>query len=118
MITRNEIFQHAQEKYGTSPDYPFQKFPTYAALRHASSKKWYALIMNVLPEKVGLEGTEEIDIINLKCPPEISASLRNEDNILPGYHMNKENWISVVLHRTDPEGDMYNLMEQSYDLTK
>ncbi|CDQ38927.1 MULTISPECIES: MmcQ/YjbR family DNA-binding protein [Virgibacillus] len=118
MITRETIFKHAKEKYGTSPDYPFQKFPNYAILRHASNKKWYALIMNVLPKKLGLEGNEEIDVLNLKCPPEIIDGLRNGKNILPGYHMDKENWISFVLDRTDPNEEVYNLIEQSFNLTK
>ncbi|WP_059105019.1 MmcQ/YjbR family DNA-binding protein [Shouchella shacheensis] len=118
MLTREDIFKYVKENYGTSPDYPFQKFPNYAALRHEPNEKWYGLIMNVLPEKVGIDGNEEMDVLNLKCPPEISDSLRNGENILPGYHMDKENWISLVLKRTDPEGDIYNLIEQSFNLTK
>lgn len=50
--------------------------------------------------------------------PEISDRLRNGENILPGYHMDKEHWISIVLERTDPEGEIYNLIEQSFHLTK
>lgn len=74
--------------------------------------------MNVLPEKLGLHGKEEIDILNLKCPPEIADSLRDGINILPGYHMDKEHWISLVLKRTGPDGEVYNLIGQSFDLTK
>ena len=74
--------------------------------------------MNVLPEKLGLDGNNEIDILNLKCPPEISGSLRNGKSILPGYHMDKENWISLVLERIDSEEEVYNLIEQSFNLTK
>ncbi|GGK08237.1 hypothetical protein GCM10007063_33280 [Lentibacillus kapialis] len=118
MLTREDIFKHVQETYGTLPDYPFRKFPNYAALRHASNGKWYGLVMNILPEKLGLEGNEEIDILNLKCPPELIGSLRNGWDILPGYHMDKEHWISLVLNHTDPEGEIYNLIEQSFNLTK
>ncbi|GIN77683.1 hypothetical protein CHCC14820_2506 [Bacillus paralicheniformis] len=118
MLTREDIFKHVKEKFGTLPDYPFQKFPYYAALRHESNEKWYGLVMNVLPEKLGLDGNDEIDILNLKCPPEISGSLRNGKSILPGYHMDKENWISLVLERIDSEEEVYNLIEQSFNLTK
>ena len=118
MLTREDIFKHIKENYGTSPDYPWEKFPKYAALRHESNEKWYGLIINVLPDKIGLEGNDEIDVLNLKCPPEESDSLRNGKNILPGYHMDKEHWISLVLERTDPEEEIYNLIEQSFNLTK
>ncbi|MED1539875.1 MmcQ/YjbR family DNA-binding protein [Bacillus inaquosorum] len=118
MLTREDIFKHVKEKYGTSPDYPWKKYPHYAALRHEPNKKWYGLIMNVLPEKLGFDRSDEIDILNLKCPPEISDSLKNGENILPGYHMDKEHWISLVLERTDPGGEIYYLIEQSFNLTK
>lgn len=118
MLTREAIFKHVKENYGTLPDYPWKKFPEYAALRHESSEKWYGLIMNVLPEKLGIDGNGEIDVLNLKCPPEISDSIRNGKNILPGYHMDKEHWISLVLERTDQKGEIYNLIGQSFNLTK
>lgn len=118
MLTREDIFKHVKEKFRTSPDYPFQKFPTYAALRHKANGKWYGLVMNVHPEKLGLDGNDEIDILNLKCHPEVSGSLRNGKSILPGYHMDKENWISIVLERVDSEEDVYHLIEQSFSLTK
>ncbi|WP_449354951.1 MmcQ/YjbR family DNA-binding protein [Virgibacillus natechei] len=118
MLTREDIFKHVKENYGTSPDYLWDKFPKYAALRHGSKGKWYGLIMNVLPEKLGLDGNEEVDVLNLKCPPEVSDGLRDGKTILPGYHMDKEHWISIVLGRIDQEGEIYNLIEQSFDLTK
>ncbi|MBY7141809.1 MmcQ/YjbR family DNA-binding protein [Virgibacillus sp. NKC19-3] len=118
MITREDIFTHVKASYGTLPDYPFKKFPNYAVLRHASNRKWYGLVMNVPSEKLGLDENAEIDILNLKSPPELNGMLRNSSNILPAYHMDKEHWITLVLERTDPEGEIYNLIEQSFRLTK
>lgn len=118
MLTREDIFQYVKEKYGTSPDYPFQKFPKYAALRHQSNRKWYGLIMNVTLAQIGLEGETEVDILNVKCSPEVSGSLRNGRDILPGYHMDKEHWISLVLDRLESGAEVYNLLEESFNLTK
>lgn len=118
MLTREDIFKHVKENYGTLPDYPFKKFPNYAVLRHGSNGKWYGLVMNVRPEKVGLNGNGEIDILNLKLPSELNDILRNGSSILPGYHMDKEHWISLVLERMDPEGEIYQFIEQSFHLTE
>lgn len=118
MLTREDIFKHVKENYGTVPDYPFRKFPNFAALRQASNGKWYGLVMNVHPEKLGLGGNDEIEILNLKCPPELNAGLRDGHTILPAYHMNKEHWISIVLERIDQKEDVYNLIEESFNLTK
>lgn len=119
MLTREDICNHIKEKYGTTPDYPFKKFPRYAALRHQPSRKWYGLIMNVSLKQLGLEGKEEVDVLNLKCPPELSGNLRDGETIIPAYHMDKEHWISIILDRIESTSEeVYNLIEQSYHLTK
>lgn len=119
MLTREDIFKHVKENYDTVPDYPFKKFPYYAALRHKSNGKWYGLVMNVLLEQLGLDGNEKVDILNLKCPPELIGSLRNGRNIIPAYHMDKGHWITLILKRIDPNvEEIYNLIEQSFNLTK
>lgn len=59
-----------------------------------------------------------VDIINLKCDPELISLLRNEQGILPAYHMNKEHWITIVLDCPFPKEEIYKLINLSYDLTK
>lgn len=118
MVTREDIFKYAKEKLGTKPEYLWEKFPKYAALKHDSNGKWFGLIMNILPEKIGLEGESEIDVLNLKLPPEWIGPLTERKDIFPGYHMNREYWVSVVLERVEPKEDFYQLIETSYDLTR
>lgn len=55
--------------------------------------------------------------INLKCDPERASELREEhESILPGYHMNKKHWNTVVLDGTLPSSLVRNLIDHSYDL--
>lgn len=51
---RRQIFAYAQKKYHTVPDYPWRRFPSYAALRHEGSKTMYALLMRVPPGKLAV----------------------------------------------------------------
>ena len=44
--------------------------------------------------KIGLTGEGEVDILNVKCDPILSGSLRMQPGFFPAYHMNKEKWIS------------------------
>lgn len=118
MLNRDNIFKHAKAKFSTSPVYLWEKFPKYAVLKHESGGKWYGIIMNVHPEKLGLDGDEELDILDLKCPPEKSEELRDGEKILPGYHMHKEHWISIVLKRIDSLDEIETLIEKSFELTK
>ena len=41
--------------------------------------KWYAVIMNVPRDRIGVEGDGEIDIMNVKCEPDLYS---DEDKIL------------------------------------
>lgn len=55
---------------------------------------------------------------NLKCDPEKAIELREayEENILPGYHMNKQHWNTLVLDaRLDPKL-VFELIDHSYEL--
>ena len=117
-MDRNSVFDYANKKYKSAPEYLWARDPKSAVLRHRDNNKWYAVIMNVPKDKLGLTGTEKVDILNVKCDPEMAGSLRMIKGILAGYHMNKENWISVLLDGSVDENMIFNLVDMSYDLTK
>ncbi len=55
--------------------------------------------------------------INLKCDPELALHLRNKyDAVMPGYHMNKKHWNTVVLDGSIPEEEMIIFFDDSYSL--
>ncbi|MBD7913424.1 MmcQ/YjbR family DNA-binding protein [Clostridium cibarium] len=118
MIEREEIFNYVKGKFYTEPDYPWLKYPDHAVLRHEGGGKWYGLIMNVPRIKLGLTGKGSVEILNLKCDPELKSILRDQEGILPAYHMNKEHWITIVLNSSFPKEEINNLIDLSYDLTK
>lgn len=117
-MDRNAVFDYANKKYKSTPEYLWARDPESAVLRHRDNNKWYALIMNVSKDKLGLSGTEKVDILNIKCDPETSGSLRMIKGILAGYHMNKDNWISVLLDGSLDDNMICDLVDMSYDLTK
>ena len=67
-MKKEEIFEYVQKQYGTLPEYLWSKLPDSAVLRHKNGK-WYAVIMTVEKSKLGLEGRELVDIIDVKCDP-------------------------------------------------
>ncbi len=58
--------------------------------------------------------------INVKTDPDRSVELREEypDNILPGYHMNKKHWNTLVLNARLRPGLVQALINHSYTLVK
>jgi len=64
---------------------------------------------------VGLDNTPLS--INLKCDPERAIELREQhEAIIPGYHMNKQHWNTVVLNGSLPRPLVLELIDQSYSL--
>lgn len=114
-MTRNEIFEYAEQSYGTLPEYLWKSSPEHAVLRH-SCGKWYAIIMRVNKQTLGLQGNEDIDVMNVKCDPVMVGSLRLQSGFLPAYHMNKEKWISIILDSVVPKSIIFDLLDQSYGL--
>ena len=113
-MTRAQLFDYVREQYGTEPDYPWQD--DNAVLRHPSGK-WYAVLLRVEPQRVGLIGTEPLDLLNVKCGPMLSGIAREKPGFLPAYHMNKLHWVSLRLDGTASEGDIREFLSISHELT-
>ena len=57
---------------------------------------------------------------NVKCAPEKAIELREEypDAILPGYHMNKKHWNTVIVDRSLTKKLLQEMISDSYLLVK
>lgn len=111
------ILAYASDQFGTQPDYPWGKDAGSTVLRHAN-RKWYALVIDVPAEKLGLPGGHIAHVLNVKTDPDDALFLKHQDGILPAYHMNKQHWVSVVLNNTVPDDVVRSLIDTSYRLTK
>ena len=116
-MRRNELEAFIMETYNAEADYPWRKSPNHAVFRHCSNRKWFALIMDVTKNKLGLQGEGLLDVVNLKCDPILIGSLREEPGFLPAYHMSKDNWITVALDGSAPDDKIKMLLDMSYQAT-
>ena len=112
---RERITQYIQDTYGTEAEYLWADSPGNAIFRRSASKKWYAAMMRVLPEKLGLMGEEALDVMDIKCSTIMIGSLLSTKGVLPAYHMNKNHWISIVLDDSVPDDQIIPLLELSYN---
>ena len=117
-MNREELEAYILNHYSTEPDYPWADTPRAAVFRHVANRKWFALVMEVPRDKLGLPETEKLDIVNFKCDPILISSLRGETGIFPAYHMNKASWITVALDGSVPAETIELLLDVSYELTK
>ena len=116
-MNRLELKKYIAETYGIEPDCPWIKNPNFEVYRHSNNKKWFALIMSVAKEKLGICENGMIDILNVKCDPIMIGSLITENGFYPAYHMNKSNWITVALDGSADDEKIKFLLDMSFDLT-
>lgn len=112
---RERITQYIQATYGSQAEYLWADSPGNAIFRHPASKKWYAALMRVLPEKLGLAEGEALDVMDIRCSTIMIGSLLSTKGFLPAYHMNKNHWISIVLDNSVLDDQITPLLELSYD---
>ncbi|KZW99398.1 hypothetical protein JL49_17450 [Pseudoalteromonas luteoviolacea] len=53
--------------------------------------------------------------LNLKCDPDEAQALRDIfDAVIPGYHMNKRLWNTVILDGSIPQGEIERMIDNSF----
>lgn len=82
-----------------------------------------AAVYKVHGKMFALVGTEKLEDgrfqlrINLKCDPMEAMQLRDVfDCVIPGYHMNKTHWNTVILDGSLPDGEIERMIDNSYAL--
>jgi predicted DNA-binding protein (MmcQ/YjbR family) len=64
------------------------------------------------------EGKEPVQL-SLKCDPQLAILLREKyDEIMPGYHLNKKHWNTLVLAGQLEWEEVQGLIRHSYELVK
>lgn len=121
----NRLAKLIKSQLDTNPEFVFKKAPDYAIFRNSSSNKWFGLLMHIkrtkLLAKNGLNYStgdlKYVDILDLKIKAEQQKGLLKRPGFYPGYHLNKNNWITVVLNDTVSDQEIFNLIKASYQLT-
>ena len=57
-----------------------------------------------------------VDIMDVKCDPEMTSMIIQTYGFLPEYHMNKQHWITILLDGSVSEAKTLDFLDMSYDL--
>ncbi|NMP30400.1 MmcQ/YjbR family DNA-binding protein [Thalassotalea sp. M1531] len=53
--------------------------------------------------------------MNLKCDPEEAVMLRDIfSSVIPGYHMNRAQWNTIILDGSIPQGEIERMIDNSF----
>lgn len=112
-----KIISYIKDKYNDQLEFLWKKFDDNAIWRNKKNNKWYGLLLTVTANKLGIESNSQVEIIDLRYQKENIKNIINNKTIFPGYHMNKDNWITIVLNESVEIKKIFELIDNSYNIS-
>ena len=116
-LQANEIIKYVKEKYNDELEYLWKKFPNNAIWRNKKNNKWYGALLVVNENKLGIKSDKFVEIIDLRFQKENIHKIIDNNRFYPGYHMNKNNWITIKLDNSVETKKIFELIDNSYNLS-
>lgn len=114
--TRETFLRAAVAAYNLAPGSLWAKSPRNLVLRRPDNRKWFAVLLEVPRAALGLAGEGRADLLNLKCgDPLLRDLLLARPGYRPAYHMNRANWIGLLLDGRLPLEEVLALLQKSYE---
>ena len=110
------IMESVEKTYDVTPEFLWEDYPDCAVFRVSENRKWFAVIMTVDRSKIGLPGSGNIEIIDLKGFPEKIEKFIDGEFFIKAYHMNKKHWYTICLDGRVPDEEIKTLIDISYRL--
>ena len=103
MLNIEQIREHCLKRKGITEEFPFDE---------------ETLVFKVAGKIFLLASLESIPLqINIKCEPEKAVEFREKyDSVIPGYHMNKKHWNTIIINGTVPAMNVFEWIDDSYTL--
>ncbi|CAM5316813.1 DNA-binding protein OS=Streptomyces antimycoticus OX=68175 GN=SANT12839_079110 PE=4 SV=1 [Streptomyces antimycoticus] len=100
----DDVTAHCLALPGAAEDFPFGDSP---AVYRVGGKIFALLSEGAVPPRV-----------SLKLPPDevLAMHAQRPDTVLPGYHLNKRHWVTVLLSGGLEAEEVRELLGQSYEI--
>lgn len=130
--TTQALITYAHEKYSTPLEFLWEKFDNNAVMRRQDNGKWFALFVSIQKSKLGIKGDDAcqqsngiesradklVEILVARINPNNVENSLSKCGYLPAYHMNKKNWITILLDGTVPCEEIFSRLDDSFLLAK
>ena len=104
MNTHSQVEEYILSMPNVRLDYPFDD---KTAVYRAANDKLFALVA---------EGSQPLRL-SLKTDPNLSELLRQKyESVLPGYHLNKKHWVTILLTGQLSDDEIRDLIRLSFEL--
>ena len=108
-LSHKEIESYILSLSGAWLDFPFGEETSVYKVGQGDASKMFALIAN---------GSKPLRL-SLKCDPLLAQNLREKyESVLPGYHLNKKHWITIICSGQLSDDEIKDLVRLSYQLAQ
>lgn len=112
-----ELISYVDAQYGRSLEFLWPTSPGNAIWRRGDNGKWFGIVMTLRHNKIEPgAGDSVIEILDVRCAPDMIDFVVDKQKIFPGWHMNKRHWITIVLDGRMDIRQIYSLLDNSYAL--
>lgn len=108
-MTHKELEEYLLSFPNTWLDYPFGEDAAVYKIGHKETGggKMFAIVG---------EKSDPVRI-SLKCDPQLAITLREKyESVVPGYHLNKKHWNTVICTGQLNQDEVFDLIRLSYNL--
>ena len=107
MTDKKEIQEYLLARANARLDFPFGPEAEVYKVKVGDEEKMFAIIQS---------GKDPVNI-SLKCDPNLAEHLREKFvSVMPGYHLNKKHWNTIVCSGEVSEEELKDLIDLSYRL--
>lgn len=114
-LQANHVIEYIRNKYGDMLEFLWDD--ANAIWRNKTNAKWYGALLQVSKEKLGIKSEDVVEIIDLKYQKGETEQIVDNKLVYPGYHMNKNSWITVILDNSMENNELEKLIDNSYELS-
>lgn len=108
-MTHKEIEEHLLSYSEAWLDYPFG--PDAAVYKIGKKEDGKGKMFAIIGEK------SDPLRVSLKCDPQLAITLREKyETIVPGYHLNKKHWNTIICTGQLSNDEIFDLARLSYEL--
>ena len=121
---KEEVMEYMERTYSPLVERPWANGPEDITFKERETMKWFAIIIRVkrkhvqaiwnMNQNAESELLDWVDIINVKADAEFIAMIAQVRGYMAGYHMNKQNWLTIALDGTVETKQIMDCIDASY----
>lgn len=118
LLQWQKIIEYINQKYGAPIECMWkERFNSDEGIfRREDNKKWFVALLICNRKTLTGKGVGKMEVLNVKVDPEKIDSIVDKVHFFPSYHMNKKNWLSIVLNEGCTLETIFAFIDESYRL--